>query len=111
VIEGISEGSTERFDAVVLDPPAFIKDHRRKRSIAGYKMINEAAMRVLAGAGILGAARARITVAEEFAFAVRGGRDGEGSSLGFSKHLRMALIIRSQSLLGGGISEVFLLAG
>jgi len=48
------KGSTERFDAVVLDPPAFIKDHRKKKEgIAGYKMINEAAMRVLAERGIL----------------------------------------------------------
>lgn len=48
------KGNAERYNAVVLDPPAFIKDRRkRKEGIAGYKMINETAMRVLTKEGIL----------------------------------------------------------
>jgi 23S rRNA (cytosine1962-C5)-methyltransferase len=44
----------ERFDAVVLDPPAFIKDRRKKKEgIEGYKSINAMAMRALTESGIL----------------------------------------------------------
>lgn len=42
------------FDAIVLDPPAFIKDRRKKNEgLTGYKTINERAMRALAPSGIL----------------------------------------------------------
>jgi 23S rRNA (cytosine1962-C5)-methyltransferase len=42
------------FDVVILDPPAFIKDHRKKKEgINGYKSINEMALRVLQEKGIL----------------------------------------------------------
>lgn len=45
---------TDRFDVVILDPPAFIKDRRRKQDgIVGYKGINEMALRALAEHGIL----------------------------------------------------------
>jgi 23S rRNA (cytosine1962-C5)-methyltransferase len=44
----------ETFDIVVLDPPAFIKDRKKKNEgIVGYKSINEMALRVLADKGIL----------------------------------------------------------
>ena len=44
----------EQFEIIVLDPPAFIKDRRKKKEgIAGYKSINEMAMRALAENGIL----------------------------------------------------------
>jgi len=44
----------EQFDAIVLDPPAFIKDRRKKKEgIMGYKSINEMAMKVLSESGIL----------------------------------------------------------
>jgi len=46
--------TTETFDAVVLDPPAFIKDHRKKKEgILGYKKINEMAIKILSEGGIL----------------------------------------------------------
>lgn len=46
--------SKDRFDAIVLDPPAFIKDRRKKKEgILGYRGINEAAMKMLNGNGIL----------------------------------------------------------
>ncbi len=45
---------TERFDALVLDPPAFIKDRRKKKEgVAGYKSINEMALKIVADKGIL----------------------------------------------------------
>jgi len=44
----------ERFDAIVLDPPAFIKDRRKKKEgIIGYRGINESAVRLLPEGGIL----------------------------------------------------------
>jgi 23S rRNA (cytosine1962-C5)-methyltransferase len=45
---------SETFDAIVLDPPAFIRDRRKQQEgIAGYKTINERAARLLSGNGIL----------------------------------------------------------
>jgi 23S rRNA (cytosine1962-C5)-methyltransferase len=44
----------ERFDAIVLDPPAFIKDRRkRNEGIAGYRGINEMALRAMTPDGVL----------------------------------------------------------
>jgi len=44
----------ERFDTVVLDPPAFARDrHTLGRAVAGYKEINLRAMRLLAPGGLL----------------------------------------------------------
>ncbi len=44
----------ERFDAVVLDPPAFAKTKPNvPRAVAGYKEINLRAMRILAPGGVL----------------------------------------------------------
>lgn len=44
----------DRFDAIVLDPPAFIKDRRKKQEgIAGYKSINERALKAISQDGIL----------------------------------------------------------
>jgi len=46
--------SKERFDVIILDPPAFIKDHRKKKEgIVGYRGINEMAIRALSKDGIL----------------------------------------------------------
>ncbi|OPY01083.1 MAG: Ribosomal RNA large subunit methyltransferase I [Syntrophorhabdus sp. PtaB.Bin047] len=43
-----------RFDAIVLDPPAFIKDRRKKpEGLAGYRAINEMALRNLLSGGVL----------------------------------------------------------
>jgi len=48
------ERRRERFDAIVLDPPAFAKTKVNvPRAVAGYKEINLRAMRVLAPAGVL----------------------------------------------------------
>ncbi|MBA4419329.1 MAG: 23S rRNA (cytosine(1962)-C(5))-methyltransferase RlmI [Syntrophus sp. (in: bacteria)] len=45
---------SEEFDVIILDPPAFIKDRRKKKEgIAGYKSINEWAIRLLPEEGIL----------------------------------------------------------
>ncbi len=45
---------TETFPAIILDPPAFIKDRRKKHEgLAGYRSINEAALKHLAPGGIL----------------------------------------------------------
>lgn len=44
----------ETYDAIILDPPAFIKDRRKKsEGVAGYKTINERALKLLARKGIL----------------------------------------------------------
>ena len=48
------ERRRERFDAVVLDPPAFAKAKPTvPRAVAGYKEINLRAMRILAPEGVL----------------------------------------------------------
>ncbi len=48
------KNNREQFDAIVIDPPAFIKDRRKKKEgIVGYKSINEMAMRTLTDNGIL----------------------------------------------------------
>jgi 23S rRNA (cytosine1962-C5)-methyltransferase len=42
------------FDVIILDPPAFIKDRRKKKEgSAGYRGINEAALKILVPDGIL----------------------------------------------------------
>ena len=44
----------EQFDAIVLDPPAFVKDRRKKKEgIEGYKSINTMAMKALTENGVL----------------------------------------------------------
>jgi 23S rRNA (cytosine1962-C5)-methyltransferase len=48
------ERQAERFDAIVLDPPAFAKTKENLgRALAGYKEINLRAMRLLAPGGVL----------------------------------------------------------
>ena len=45
---------TETFPAIILDPPAFIKDRKKKHEgLSGYRSINEMALRKLAPRGIL----------------------------------------------------------
>lgn len=47
------EGGTP-FDVIVLDPPAFVKDRRKlAEGLAGYRRINEAALRLLPSGGLL----------------------------------------------------------
>jgi 23S rRNA (cytosine1962-C5)-methyltransferase len=47
-------GPGKDFEAIILDPPAFIKDRRKKNEgLAGYKSINEMALRRLLPGGIL----------------------------------------------------------
>ncbi len=42
------------FDVVILDPPAFIKDRRKKKEgVAGYKKINEMALKIISENGVL----------------------------------------------------------
>lgn len=44
----------KKFDVIILDPPAFVKDrHKVKEGLLGYKKINEMALRVLSPEGIL----------------------------------------------------------
>lgn len=44
----------DQFDMIILDPPAFIKDRRKKnQGMAGYKGINESAIRALQPGGML----------------------------------------------------------
>ncbi|HUT22481.1 MAG TPA: class I SAM-dependent rRNA methyltransferase [Candidatus Bipolaricaulota bacterium] len=44
----------QKFDLIILDPPAFIKDRRKiKQGQAGYRSINEMAMKILPENGIL----------------------------------------------------------
>ena len=46
--------SSKTFSAIILDPPAFIKDRRKKHEgLAGYRSINEMALRKLMPEGIL----------------------------------------------------------
>jgi 23S rRNA (cytosine1962-C5)-methyltransferase len=48
------DGADERFDTIVLDPPAFAKTRGAvARALAGYKEINLRAMRLLAPGGLL----------------------------------------------------------
>ena len=50
-LEALKQG---QFDLIVLDPPAFIKDRRKKaEGIRGYRTINEAAMKALPDRGML----------------------------------------------------------
>ena len=47
-------GPGKDFEAIILDPPAFIKDRRKKNEgLAGYKSINEMALRHLLPGGVL----------------------------------------------------------
>ena len=46
--------AANKFDLIILDPPAFIKDRKKKEEgIIGYKNINEAALKILTEGGIL----------------------------------------------------------
>lgn len=48
------EASKERFDTVILDPPAFAKSRAKiKEALRGYKEINRLAMRILSPGGTL----------------------------------------------------------
>jgi len=43
-----------KFDVIILDPPAFIKDrHKKKEGIYGYKNLNDMALKILPQNGIL----------------------------------------------------------
>ncbi len=48
------EHTQASFDVIILDPPAFVKDRRKvQEGLMGYKKINEAALRLLSGGGML----------------------------------------------------------
>ncbi len=50
----LQELPENKFDFIILDPPAFIKNrHQIKKGIIGYKKINEVAMQKIANNGIL----------------------------------------------------------
>jgi len=50
----LKNAPAEEFDLIVLDPPAFIKDRRKKKEgLAGYRGINETALRILPEKGML----------------------------------------------------------
>lgn len=43
-----------KFDVIILDPPAFVKDrHKVKEGLQGYRKINEAALHLLSADGVL----------------------------------------------------------
>ena len=53
-VKGYLKNPHEQFDAVVLDPPAFVKDRKKKKEgIIGYRGINESALRLVREEGIL----------------------------------------------------------
>jgi 23S rRNA (cytosine1962-C5)-methyltransferase len=48
------DAGAERYDVVILDPPAFVKDRRKvQEGLVGYRRINEAALRLLPSGGLL----------------------------------------------------------
>ncbi len=52
--ERAMETGAAAFDVIILDPPAFVKDRRKvAEGMAGYRRINEAALRLLPPGGIL----------------------------------------------------------
>jgi 23S rRNA (cytosine1962-C5)-methyltransferase len=53
-LAGAARETAEPFDVIVLDPPAFVKDrHKIQEGMAGYRRINEAALRLLPPGGLL----------------------------------------------------------
>ncbi len=53
-VKAYFRAGSEEFDAVVLDPPAFVKDRRKKaEGLSGYRTLNEMALRRLRAGGIL----------------------------------------------------------
>lgn len=53
-VKGYLRNEKRTFDVIILDPPAFIKDRKKKKEgLTGYRGINEAALKILAPGGIL----------------------------------------------------------
>jgi 23S rRNA (cytosine1962-C5)-methyltransferase len=53
-LAGPARDATPPFDVIILDPPAFVKDRRKvQEGLAGYRRINEAALRLLPPGGLL----------------------------------------------------------
>ncbi len=53
-VKKLFKDHSRQYDAIVLDPPAFIKDRKKKeRGLTGYKYINRKAMELLVNGGIL----------------------------------------------------------
>ncbi len=53
-VKGYLKNPHEQFDTVVLDPPAFVKDRKKKKEgVIGYRGINESALRLVREEGIL----------------------------------------------------------
>ena len=50
----LKKAPSDAFNLIILDPPAFIKDRRKKKEgMVGYRSINEMALRILTEKGIL----------------------------------------------------------
>ena len=73
----------EPFGVIVLDPPAFIKDRRKKKEgIRGYRSLNEAALHVLAPGGILMSCSCSAHLSmEEFRYVLSEAAGGAGRRL------------------------------
>jgi 23S rRNA (cytosine1962-C5)-methyltransferase len=51
---GRDDAGTPAYDVIILDPPAFVKDRRKiQEGLAGYRKINEAALRHIPPGGLL----------------------------------------------------------
>jgi|GEM_PF-2700525 len=83
-------GRSERFDVVVLDPPAFIKRRKdREQGIRHYGLNNRLAMRLLNKGGvILSASCSQALSHEELQAQMRQGVPKGQSGLQFLSHLR-----------------------
>ena len=83
------ERSGQRFDTIVLDPPAFAKQKSAvSRALAGYKEINLRAMRILAPGGLLYTASCSFHVGRsEFLAMVADAAADSGARLGLARVL------------------------
>jgi len=72
VKEYLAQPDLEKFDVIVLDPPAFVKDrHKINEGLQGYRKINEMALKSIVPGGILVSASCSIHVTlRDFRFAL-----------------------------------------
>ena len=74
--------ASEPYDVIVLDPPAFVKDRKKKvEGIRGYRTVNESALSVLAPGGVLLTCSCSAHVSmQDFRYAISeaGARAGRG---------------------------------
>lgn len=82
----------EQFDVVIVDPPAFIKRKKdRKSGLQGYRRINELAMRLLSRDGILVSASCSHHLQRD---------DLKGVLLGASRHIDRNLVLLEEGHQG-----------